>query len=169
MPGLPLADQYRTASEPCCSSSAIGVTTFPLDFDIFLRSGSRIQPDSSAVRQGSSPCSRCDRTTVANSQVRMMSCPCGRRSIGKTRRYRSGSRSQPPTICGVSDEVAQVSSTSGSPTKPPGTARCDSSYPGGVSSDGSIGSADSAGVRGWVQSGSPASSSRYHTGTGTPK
>ena len=43
-----------------------------------------------------------------------------RRSIGKTRANRSGSLSQPPAICGVTDEVAHVSMTSGSPTKPPG-------------------------------------------------
>ena len=61
------------------------------------------------MRQGSTPCSRWARTTVANSQVRMISWACGRRSIGKTRANRSGSVSQPPTICGVSDEVAQVS------------------------------------------------------------
>ena len=39
----------------------------------------------------------------------MISCACGRRSIGKTCANRSGSSSQPPTICGVSDDVAQVS------------------------------------------------------------
>ena len=50
-----------------------------------------------------------------------MSWACGRRSIGKTRANRSGSSSHPPAICGVSDEVAQVSMTSGSPTKPPGS------------------------------------------------
>jgi hypothetical protein len=41
---------------------------------------------------------------VENSQVRMISCACGRRSIGKTRRKRSSSSCQPPTICGVSDD-----------------------------------------------------------------
>ena len=86
------AAQYRTASEPCSSSRPIGVTTLPLDFDIFLRSGSRIQPLIAAVDHGSEPCSRCERTTVENSQVRMMSWPWGRRSIGNTRLNRSGSR-----------------------------------------------------------------------------
>ena len=60
---------------------------------------------------------------VENSQVRMMSWAWGRRSIGNTRANRSGSSSQPPAICGVSDEVAQVSMTSGSPTNPPGSPR----------------------------------------------
>jgi hypothetical protein len=42
------------------------------------------------------------------------------RSIGKVRANNCGSSGQPQTICGVSDEVAQVSMMSGSPTKPPG-------------------------------------------------
>ena len=66
------------------------------------------------VRHGSWPISKWDRTTVENSQVRMISCACGRMSIGKVRANRSGSRSQPQTICGESDDVAQVSMTSGS-------------------------------------------------------
>ena len=70
-----------------------GVTSaLPLDLESFLRSGSRIQPEMTAVCQGSTPCSARDRTTEANSQVRMISCDCGRRSIGKTRANRSGSR-----------------------------------------------------------------------------
>ena len=98
---------------------------------------------------GSVPCSARERTTVANSQVRMISWACGRRSIGNTRANRSGSVSQPPTICGDSDEVAQVSITSGSPMKPPGCPRCASVKPAGTSEDGSTGrSADSAGVAG---------------------
>ena len=60
---------------------------------------------------------------VENSQVRMMSCACGRTSIGKTFASRSSSSPARPAICGVSEEVAQVSITSGSPTKPPGTPR----------------------------------------------
>src|SRR5450756_2982684 len=65
------AAQYRTASDPCSSSSPIGVTTLPLDLDIFLRSGSRIQPEMAACAHGRQSCSRCDRTTVENSQVRI--------------------------------------------------------------------------------------------------
>ena len=79
-----------------------------------------IQPLITALRHGSAPCSKCARTTVANSQVRMISCACGRWSNGNTRANRSGSRSQPPAICGVSDDVAQVSITSGSAANPPG-------------------------------------------------
>ena len=60
---------------------------------------------------------------MENSQVRMMSWPWGRRSIGNTRLNRSGSVRQPPTICGVSELVAQVSMMSGSPMNPPGTPR----------------------------------------------
>ncbi len=103
--------------------SGSGVTTAPFDFDIFLRSGSSTQPEMAASDQGSTPNSSSDRTTVEKSQVRMISWACGRRSIGKTLANRSGSSSQPPAICGVSDEVAQVSITSGSPTNPPGMPR----------------------------------------------
>jgi len=60
----------------------MGVTTLPFDLDIFLWSESRIQPDRPAFVQGRAANSRFARTTVVNSQVRMMSCPCGRRSIG---------------------------------------------------------------------------------------
>jgi hypothetical protein len=124
------------------------VTTFPLDFDIFLRSGSRIQPEMAASDQGSDPNSRCDRVRVANSQVLMISCDCGRRSMGNTRENRSSSVPQRAAICGVSDEVAQVSITSGSPMNPPGTPRCASSNPGAGAEAGSTGSASCAGTIG---------------------
>ena len=78
VPRRPLAAQYRTASELYFSSSATGVTTLPLDLDIFLRSGSRIQPEIPVVFQGRVPFSKSARTTVENNQVRMMSCPWGR-------------------------------------------------------------------------------------------
>ena len=136
------------ASEPCVSSSPMGVTTLPLDFDIFLRSGSRIQPEIAACFHGSTSCSSCERTTVENSHVRMMSCPWGRRSMGKVRANRSASSRHPHTICGVSDEVAHVSMMSFSPVKPPGTSRCDSSKPGAGSADGSTGSDASDGTIG---------------------
>ncbi len=100
------------------------MTTLPLDFDIFLRSGSSTQPEIAACFHGSESCSRCERRTVSNSHVRMMSCACGRRSIGKVFAKSSGSSCQPQTICGESDDVAHVSMTSGSPAKPPGTPRC---------------------------------------------
>src|SRR3954453_3505909 len=113
--------------------------------------------------------SKCDRTTVENSQVRMMSCACGRWSIGKTCANSSGSVSQPEATCGDSDEVAQVSMTSGSAMKPPGTPRWSSVKPAGTSDDGSTGS-DSSGARiGSSWTGSPEESSRYQTGNGTPK
>ena len=80
-------------------------------------------PEIAAVLHGSVSTSKCARTTVENSQVRMISWACGRRSIGNVRANRSGSRSQPQTISGVSDDVAQVSMTSGSPMKPPGSSR----------------------------------------------
>ncbi len=149
------AAQYRTASDPCSSSRPMGVTTLPLDFDIFLRSGSRIQPEIAAFFHGSEPNSRCERTTVEKSHVRMMSWPCGRRSMGKTRSNRSGSTSQPPAICGVSDDVAHVSMMSFSPTNPPGTPRWSSVYPAGTSDDGSTGSVSSDGTIGWSWSISP--------------
>ena len=54
----------------------------------------------------------------------MISGPWGRRSMGKVAANRAGSSSQPQAIWGVTEEVAQVSMTSGSPAKPPGTPRC---------------------------------------------
>jgi hypothetical protein len=77
--------------------------------------------------------------------------------------------SQPEATCGESDEVAQVSMTSGSAMNPPGLPRCDSSKPGGTSDDGSTGSAASSARMGEEWSGSPSVSSRYQTGKGTPK
>ena len=99
----------------------------------------------------------------------MISGPWGRRSIGNTRPKRSGSSSQRPAICGVNDEVAQVSMTSGSPAKPPGTPRRDSSYPGGASVVGSTGRSARSGRIGCSKSSSPSLSIGYHTGTDTPK
>ena len=103
----------------------MGVTTLvPFDFEIFLWSLSRIQPLMVACLQGRVSCSRCERSRVAKSQVRMISGPCGRRSIGKVAANSAGSSSHPQAIWGVTDEVAQVSMTSGSPREPPGTPRC---------------------------------------------
>ena len=70
------------------------MTTLPLDLDIFLRSGSRIQPEMAAWRQGTASCSKWARTTEENSHVRMISWACGRRSMGNVRANRSGSSSQ---------------------------------------------------------------------------
>ena len=63
-PRRALAAQYRTASAPYCSRSGMGVTTFPFDFDIFVRSGSRTHPEMAALVHGSESCSRCDFSTV---------------------------------------------------------------------------------------------------------
>ena len=106
---------------------------------------------------------------VENSQVRMISWAWGRRSMGKTRANRSGSSSHPPAIWGVSEEVAQVSITSGSPTNPPGCPRWSSMYPSGLSVDGSTGSRSSSAKSGRSKTASPASSTGYQTGKGTPK
>ena len=95
-----------------------------LDLLIFLRSGSITKPLIIDRTQGSELFSKCARTTRENSQVRMISCAWVFRSIGKVSSNRSGSRSQPQTICGLSEEVAQVSITSGSAMNPPGTSRC---------------------------------------------
>ena len=81
---------------------------------------------------------------VANSQVRMISWAWGRRSMGKTRANRSGSSSHPPAICGVSDEVAQVSITSGSPDESARLPALGSVYPSGTSVEGSTGSRSSS-------------------------
>ncbi len=104
----------------------MGVTTLPRDLDIFLRSGSRIQPLMVACFQGTVSCSWCERRSVENSHVRMISGPCGRRSMGKVRAKSAGSSAHPQAIWGVTEEVAQVSMTSGSPVKPPATPRCSS-------------------------------------------
>src|SRR5919205_4285764 len=99
----------------------------------------------------------------------MMSCACGRRSIGKTAANSSGSVSQPEATCGDSDDVAQVSMTSGSAMNPPGSPRWSSVKPGGTSDDGSTGSDASSATIGSSYTGSPEGSSRYQTGKGTPK
>ncbi len=49
------------------------MTTLPFDFDIFLRSGSTMKPEIPAFFHGTCPCSSSARSTVENSQVRMMS------------------------------------------------------------------------------------------------
>jgi hypothetical protein len=99
------------------------VTTFPFDLLIFLRSGSSTQPLMLASLHGRRPKCCWARSTEENSHVRMISGPCGRRSIGKVRSKRSGSSSHPQTMSGVSDEVSHVSMTSGSPVNPPGASR----------------------------------------------
>ena len=132
-------------------------------------SGSSTHPEMATSDHGREPNSSSARTTVENSHVRMMSWAWGRRSMGKTRANRSGSSSQRPAISGVSEEVAQVSITSGSPTKPPGRPRWSSVKPSGASVDGSTGSRPSPGTSGRSKSGSPSSPTGYHTGKGTPK
>ena len=72
------------------------MTTLPSLFDIFLRSGSRIQPEIAASAHGRQPCSWWLRTTLPNSHVRMMSWDCGRMSMGNTLANRSGSSTHPP-------------------------------------------------------------------------
>src|SRR3954469_13013755 len=99
-----------------------------------------------ACDHGTASNSKCERTTVENSQVRMMSCACGRWSIGNTCANNSGSVSQPEATCGEREDVAQVSMTSGSAMKPPGLLRCVSVKPAGTSDDGSTGS-DASGAR----------------------
>ncbi len=146
-----------------------GVTTLPFDFDIFLRSGSTMKPEIAAFVHGATPSSSCERSRVENSQVRMMSWPCGRRSNGATVRKSSGSSTQPPASCGVSEEVIQVSITSCSPMKPPAWPRCTSSKPGAGSDDGSTGRLSSDGRIGSSNTGLPSRSSGYQTGIGTPK
>ena len=146
------------------------MTTFPFDLDIFLRSGSSTQPEMAASDHGSAPCSSSERTTVENSQVRMISWAWGRRSMGKTRANRSGSSSHPPAICGVSDEVAQVSMTSGSPTKPPGLSPLVLGVAVGARRwTGRPGAGPRRRRSGVSKTASPSSSTGYQTGKGTPK
>ena len=168
-PGPPRAAQYRTPSDPYSWSRPSGVTTLPLDFDIFLRSGSSTHPEMAALVHGTESFSKCARSTDENNQVRMMSCACGRRSIGNVRATMSGSDSHWVTSCGEIEEVAQVSMTSGSPTNPPGWPRWSLLKPAGTSVDGSIGNCESSGTIGWLKSVRPSSSTAYQTGNGTPK
>ena len=51
----------------------MGVTTLPFDLAIFLRSGSRIQPEIAMSLHGSTSNSAWERTTEENNQVRMIS------------------------------------------------------------------------------------------------
>jgi hypothetical protein len=128
-PGRPSAARQRTASAPYVASRFSG-SIFALFLDLEnlpLPVPASTKPEISACDQGSRPNSASARTTRENSQVRMMSWAWVHRSIGKTRSNRSGSDSHPPAISGVSDDVAQVSMTSGSPVKPPGLPRCASS------------------------------------------
>ena len=53
LPGRAIAARQRTASAPYFSRISVGTTTLPLDFDIFLRSGSVTKPDTVARAQGS--------------------------------------------------------------------------------------------------------------------
>ena len=140
MPGRAIAARHRTASEPYLSRMSVGTTTLPLDLLIFLRSGSTTKPEMVARFHGSEPFSKWARTTRLKSQVRMMSWACGATSIGKVSEKSSSSRSQPVARWGVSDDVAQVSMTSGSAMNPPGWSRCSALKPGGQSVTGSIGS-----------------------------
>ena len=78
----------RRRTGPGCRS---GTNALPLDFDIFLRSGSTMKPEIIACVHGTTPFSKCARTTRENSQVRMMSWAWVHRSIGKTRANRSSS------------------------------------------------------------------------------
>ena len=57
----------------------------PADLESFLRSGSTMNPEMATLDHGATPCSYWLRTTVENSQVRMMSWAWGRRSIGNVR------------------------------------------------------------------------------------
>jgi hypothetical protein len=63
-PSRALAAQYLMASVPYSRSRSAGVTTLPADFDIFFRSGSRIQPEMAACRHGSTFSNTCDLSTV---------------------------------------------------------------------------------------------------------
>ena len=51
-PGRAIAARQRTASAPYFSRTSVGTTTLPLDFDIFLRSGSRMKPEIRACDHG---------------------------------------------------------------------------------------------------------------------
>ena len=130
VPGRAMAARQRTASAPNLSRIWVGTITLPLDFDIFLRSGSTTKPEIVARCQGSCCSSRCERTTRENNQVRMMSWAWGAMSMGKVSCHNCLSRSHPQAICGDREEVAHVSITSGSAMNPPGIPRICSVYPG---------------------------------------
>ena len=56
-PGRAIAARQRTASAPYFSRTSVGTTALPFDFDIFLRSGSRMNPEIRACDQGATWCS----------------------------------------------------------------------------------------------------------------
>ena len=108
---------------PNSSTKGIGVTTLPLDFDIFLSFGSRTHPLRVVSCQGRASCSRWDRSVVEKSHVLDDLGPLRPQAHREGRGERAGSSPHTHAICGVSDEVAQVSMMSGSPRNPPGTPR----------------------------------------------
>src|SRR3954453_22330610 len=67
-PGRAIAARQRTASEPYLFRISDGTTALPLDFDIFLRSGSTTKPEIIERFQGNVWFSKWARTTRENSQ-----------------------------------------------------------------------------------------------------
>jgi hypothetical protein len=109
----PPSSARRPSRAPRAAPS--GVTTLPFDFDIFLRSGSSTQPEIAALVHGSDVVlemrAQHGREQPGADDVVRLRPQVHREDAGE----QVGSSSQPPAICGVSDEVAQVSITSGSP------------------------------------------------------
>ena len=145
------------------------MTTLPRDFDIFLRSGI----EHPARDRGIGPRQRVVFDVRAQDR-REQPGPddvVGLRAQVHRKHAPEQSSSSPacPAICGVSEEVAHVSITSGSPTKPPGGPRWAASYPAGTSVEGSTGSASSRAAIGLLVVDRAVSSSGYQTGNGTPK
>src|SRR5690625_942460 len=79
------------------------------------------------------------------------------------------SSSHEQTMNGVSDDVAHVSITSGSPTNPPGAPRLAATNTGGVSEDDPIGRWCSTGITGYSKSTVPFPIAADQTGNVTPK
>ena len=149
-------------------ASPAGVTTLPLDFDIFLRSGSTMKPEMPALRPRHDAVlelgAQHGREQPGADDVLALAA----QRVGEHELEQLVVAPQPPAICGVSDEVAQVSMMSSSPSKPPGMPRCDSSKPLGACDDGSTGRSPSSGTSTLARA-RPARRARYQTGIGTPK
>src|ERR1700689_2435451 len=165
----PLVAHSRSASAPYLAITSSGTyrlkPSAPVDrsrsrLDSFLPCSLRPQPEISAVRHGTRPKSSSDCTTEEKSQVLMISNASTRSDIGAS----PGSvppRAHPSLICGVSDDVIQVSITSGSGVRS-ADPQDGQDAAGGAAASGSTGRSCSRASTGVAQA------RQNHTGNGTP-
>ena len=101
----------------------MGVTTLPFDFDIFLRSGSRTQPGDGGVGPRQRPVLEVGADDRREQPGADDLVGLGTKVHGEPAAEEVGVVDPPGGDLGVSDDVAHVSMTSGSPMKPPGWPR----------------------------------------------